>query len=79
MSDAWMRTAAERLDVPELGEHEVETILDLARDVAHGTERRFAPLTAFLVGLAVGGTSTPRSEALADAAARLRAALGPTD
>ena len=34
----------------ELGEEEVDAILDLARDVAHGTERRFAPLTTYLTG-----------------------------
>ena len=36
----------------ELGltEDEVDTILDLARDVAHATERRFAPLTTYLTG-----------------------------
>ena len=34
----------------DLTEDEVEAILDLARDVAHGTERRFAPLSAYLTG-----------------------------
>jgi uncharacterized protein DUF6457 len=29
---------------------DVEALLDLARDVAHGTERRNAPLATFLVG-----------------------------
>jgi hypothetical protein len=34
----------------ELTDDEVEAILDLARDVAHGTERRFAPLSTYLTG-----------------------------
>ena len=46
----------------ELAEEEVDAILDLARDVAHATERRFAPLSAYLAGkfvarrLAAGAT-----------------------
>ena len=34
----------------ELSEEEVEAILDLARDVAHATERRFAPVSTYLTG-----------------------------
>ena len=34
----------------DLSDDEVEAILDLARDVAHGTERRFAPLSAYVAG-----------------------------
>jgi Domain of unknown function (DUF6457) len=34
----------------DLTESEVDAILDLARDVAHGTERRFAPLSTYLTG-----------------------------
>jgi uncharacterized protein DUF6457 len=34
----------------ELTEAEVETILDLARDVAHATERRFAPVSTYVTG-----------------------------
>jgi hypothetical protein len=33
-----------------VGPDEVDTLLDLARDVAHGTERKFAPLVSYLVG-----------------------------
>ena len=33
-----------------IGPEEVDTLLDLARLVAHGTERRFAPLVSYLVG-----------------------------
>lgn len=33
-----------------IGPEEVDALLDLARDVAHGTERRFAPVVSYLVG-----------------------------
>ena len=33
---------------------DVATVLDLARDAAHGVARPAAPLTAYLVGVAVG-------------------------
>jgi hypothetical protein len=56
----------------ELGVHAddaaVRDILDLARDVAHQVDRPAAPVTAFLLGLAVGS-----GQPMADAAARLRA------
>jgi hypothetical protein len=47
--DDWPDRYAEALGV-ELTDDEVDAILDLARDVAHGTERRFAPLSAYLAG-----------------------------
>jgi hypothetical protein len=34
----------------ELTAQEVETVLDLARDVAHATERRFAPVSTYVTG-----------------------------
>jgi hypothetical protein len=34
----------------DLTDDEVDAILDLARDVAHATERRFAPLSTYLTG-----------------------------
>ncbi len=47
---------------------DTRAVLDLARDVAHGVARPAAPLTAYLVGVAVG-----RGLALPDAAARVQA------
>lgn len=38
---------------------EADAVLDLARVVAHGTERRYAPLTAYAVGLALGPDVDP--------------------
>lgn len=43
-------------------------VLDLARDVAHGVARPGAPLTTFLLGVAVGRGASAR-----DAAARITA------
>jgi hypothetical protein len=40
-------------------------VLDLARDVAHGVARPAAPLTTFLLGLAVGGGADARETAAA--------------
>ncbi|HEX6754684.1 MAG TPA: DUF6457 domain-containing protein [Mycobacteriales bacterium] len=36
-----------------------DLVLDLARDVAHGVARPAAPLTAYLLGLAVGSAGDP--------------------
>jgi len=36
-----------------------DLVLDLARDVAHGVARPAAPLTAYLVGVAVGRGAHP--------------------
>lgn len=45
---------------------DIKVVLDLARDVAHGAGRPAAPLTAYLLGVAVG-----RGQPVADASARL--------
>ncbi len=47
---------------------DVRAILDLARDVAHQVDRPAAPVTAFLLGVAVGA-----GHPLIEAAARLSA------
>ena len=70
--DDWPQRAAEALGLSALTEDEIETVLDLARDVAHGTERRFAPLTTFLAGLAVGRSE---SDTLADVVMRINGLL----
>jgi hypothetical protein len=56
------------LDRTPLGTAEIRTVLDVARDVAHAVNRPAAPLTAYLLGLAVG-----RGLALPDASDRVRA------
>lgn len=56
----WLAALSARLGTEDidLDADTVRTLLDLARDSAHGVERVAAPLTTFLVGVAVGrGTS----------------------
>jgi Domain of unknown function (DUF6457) len=53
-------------------------VLDLARDVAHGVARPAAPLTAYLVGVAVGqGQSLPEAVARISALAATWPAADP--
>lgn len=61
----WPERYAAALDL-ELTADEVDLILDLARDIAHGTERRFAPLSAYLAGRYVA-TRVSAGTAAADA------------
>lgn len=63
---------------------ETDLVLDLAREVAHGTERRFAPLTAYALGVAVGrqlgedaATAVPREDALRALVVALTDAIEP--
>lgn len=61
----WINAACRELGL-ERCEIDRDLVLDLARDVAHGVARPGAPLTAYLLGLAVG-----RGVPARDAAARL--------
>lgn len=75
--DVWLRSLAEKLEIPdaELDTDEIHTLLDLARDAAHQVDRPAAPLTCYLVGVAVG-----RGAALgATAATATQAALSVDD
>ena len=68
MKDGWLERYAAALQVSPLTEDEVAALLDLARDVAHGAERRFAPLSTFLAGVAAGqGDPGARAASLRDA------------
>jgi len=61
----WLTTLSAGLhttDVP-LDEDAVHILLDLARDSAHEVERVAAPLSTFLVGIAVGRGATLGSAA----------------
>ncbi|HYT25981.1 MAG TPA: DUF6457 domain-containing protein [Actinomycetota bacterium] len=53
-------------DAPTVGEGEVEAVLELARVAAHASERRAAPVTAYMVGLAVAGAAPEAREAFLD-------------
>jgi Domain of unknown function (DUF6457) len=71
----WLDGAARALGEERLAPDEVTIVLRLARDVAHGVERKLAPLAAFLAGASAGraaaGGNGDRLEALRDAAAKL--------
>lgn len=68
--DRWVADAAGLLgldpaDVP------ISTVLDLARRVAHGVARPAAPVTTYLLGLAVGAGRSDDATELADRIAAL--------
>jgi hypothetical protein len=65
--DAWVRAAIDELGLrPE--DDQTRQILEVARDVAHQVLRPGAPVTAYLMGVAVGRGADP-----ADVAARISA------
>jgi hypothetical protein len=63
--DEWAEVVCLEFDLP-VGSVDVRAILDLAKDVAHGVDRPAAPLTAYLLGLAVA-----QGHPLAASAARI--------
>jgi hypothetical protein len=79
--DEWMTTVREELRLEGEGVADVRevttVILDLARDAAHGVARPAAPLTAYLVGVAVGqGASLPEAASRIAALALARRPAG---
>jgi hypothetical protein len=56
----WLNALAQALQIPEGAPTDaaMRTLLNLARDAAHEVERPAAPLTTFLVGVAVGRGAT---------------------
>jgi hypothetical protein len=72
----WLAQLSEGLGTAdlELDHKTVKLVLDLARDAAHGVERVAAPLTTFLVGVAVG-----RGQSVTDATASATSLLPPGD
>lgn len=61
--ERWTAAACAELGI-DLASVDVRAVLDLARDVAHGVDRPAAPVTAYLLGVAVG-----RGRPVAEAAA----------
>jgi Domain of unknown function (DUF6457) len=51
---------------PSIDPGEVEAVLELARVAAHSAERRAAPLTTYLAGMAVAGAAPEAREAFLD-------------
>jgi hypothetical protein len=75
-----MDRMAQALGEEPLTQPEVGAILKLAREVAHGVERKAAPLATFLAGLHAGtgaGAGVPRQEALARAVGAARDLMPP--
>ena len=66
--DEWVAAASRELGLD--GSVDVDLLLEVARDVAHGVERRSAPVTTYLLGVAVGRGADPQ-----DAAAAVRRVL----
>ncbi|WBB78375.1 DUF6457 domain-containing protein [Micromonospora sp. WMMD882] len=60
--DEWVAAACADLDL-EPAQVPVPAVLDLARDVAHNVLRPGAPVTAYLLGLAVGRGADPAATA----------------
>ncbi len=58
--DDWLDKVREAL---ELDPFDADLVLDLTRDVAHGVMRPAAPLTAYLLGVAVGRGADPSAAA----------------
>lgn len=58
--DAWLAAAAAELGL-DPDTVSIATVLDVARDVAHGVARPAAPLSTFLLGVAVGRAADPRA------------------
>jgi hypothetical protein len=56
----WLTTLSAELGTSDIrmDDNTVRTVLDLARDSSHEVERVAAPLTTFLVGIAVGRGAT---------------------
>ena len=72
--DTTLDDMARVLDVAPLEAEEMRLLLDATRDVAHASERRYAPLAAFLLGAAVSA-SADRGTDLPAAVSRLLAVL----
>jgi hypothetical protein len=66
----WIDGYAEALGLEPLDKEEVGLLLDLARDVAHGSERRYAPLATFLAGYRAGREGGDRRASIEEAAAK---------
>jgi capsid protein len=60
--EEWIETVCKELGL-DPADVDRDLVLDLARDVAHGVARPAAPLTTYLLGLAVGRGVAPRQAA----------------
>jgi hypothetical protein len=53
-------------NAPSVSADEAEAVLELARVAAHASERRAAPVTAYLLGMAVAGAAPEARTAFID-------------
>lgn len=63
---AWLSNVARRVtgaSDPPLSPGEISALLELAREAAHRSERKAAPLTTFLAGAAFSDLHGPEREA----------------
>lgn len=84
--ERYVEALVERMEVggpePGLQSGEKKVVLDLARVVAHGTERKNAPLATFIAGRYTAlreERGASRSEAMTEAIEVARALLGPSE
>jgi hypothetical protein len=80
----WLDRLAQAFELDAPTNEEVAAVLDAARDVAHGVERRITPVSTFLLGMHVErrlAAGASREDALASSIATLRATLptGPAE
>jgi len=69
--DGWLNELADALGERRVEPKEIGVVLKLARDVAHGTERKLAPMSAYLAGLHVGRTTAGDGVAAEEALRRV--------
>lgn len=76
--DRWIDRAASAFGEQPLDPDQVDELLLVARDVAHGVERRLTPVAAFLAGMGAGrarAAGASLDHAVADAIDTLRSLL----
>jgi hypothetical protein len=74
----WLDRLAQTFELDAPTNQEIVAVLDAARDVAHGVERKITPVSTFLLGMNVErrvSAGASRQEALALALAALEATL----
>jgi hypothetical protein len=64
MSQAWLDVVGAVLGV-DAAEVPIDDLLDLTRDVAHTVERKYAPLTTYMLGLAAAQSDKAIDELIA--------------
>jgi Domain of unknown function (DUF6457) len=75
---SWIDQLASALGEEATTAAETSEILTIARDVAHGVERKITPVSTYLLGIAVGrrlAAGSTRPEALETQALTLRSVL----